>query len=153
MVSQIDLFATILDYVGLSEVAVNENAPSKSFAPYLQGGQFAGDEAEIFIEQEEVRAIRTSQWLYMGRFMGSKKYPFEDELYDLVQDPSEKTNLINNPQYAGTAKSLSARVDAFFQQHADPQYDLWHGGSTKSNSDKPWLWKDAWGEDWEPTFG
>ncbi len=51
-------------------------------------------EDEVFMEQEELRAIRTPQWLYMKRFKGSRTYPFEDELYDLIRDPEEKSNLI-----------------------------------------------------------
>ena len=88
----------------------------------------------------------------MKRFTGSQTYPFEDELYDLTQDPEEKSNLISNEGYAAVAQSLSARIDDFFQQYSLPEYDLWAGGSTKSNTDKPWLWQDAWGEAWKPIF-
>jgi arylsulfatase A-like enzyme len=152
LVSQIDLFATILDYVGLGHVEANQNSPSRNFAPLLRGRRFAWEDV-IFLEQEEVRAIRTREWLYMKRFKGGHAYPFQDELYDLVHDPSEKNNLIEVPQLAGIAESLSVRIDAFFSQYVDQSYDLWHGGSVKSNSDKPQLWKDVWGQDWEPVFG
>lgn len=153
MISQIDLFATILDYVGLGHVKTNDNSPSRSLAPLLQGGQLDWGQDELFIEQEEMRAVRTRQWLYVRRFKGSPNYPFKDELYDLVNDPGERNNLIETAAYAEVAQLLSERVDHFFQQIAVPEYDLWQGGSTKSNSDKPWLWKDAWGEGWEPVFG
>jgi arylsulfatase A-like enzyme len=151
LVSQIDLFATLLETVELDRVQTNPNAPSRSFAPLLDGRRLAWQD-EVFIEQEEVRAIRTPQWLYMRRFEGSATYPFEDELYDLVGDPGERDNLLADPAYADVAASLRARVEAFFQQYRDPKYDLWQGGTLKSNSDKPWLWKDAWGEGWEPVF-
>jgi hypothetical protein len=109
-------------------------------------------EDEVFIEQEELRAIRTPQWLYMKRFKGSRTYPFEDESYDLIRDPDEKSNVIMEEEYAGIAQSLSTRIDLFFQKYSTSEYDLWAGGSTKSNTDKPWLWQDAWGEEWEPIF-
>jgi len=46
--------------------------------------------------------------------------------------------------------SLSRKLEAFFSRYAVGEYDLWNGGGVKSTSDKAWLWKDAWGEDWTP---
>jgi arylsulfatase A-like enzyme len=152
LVSQIDLFATILDYVGLGHVEANQNSPSRSFAPLLCGRRFDWEDV-VFLEQEEVRAIRTREWLCMKRFKEGHGYPFQDELYDLIRDPAEKNNLIEVPEYAAVAESLSARIDAFFNQYSEPTYNLWQGGTVKSNSDKPKLWKDVWGQDWEPVFG
>ncbi len=151
MISQLDLFATILDYVGTAGGTRNTPSASRNFAPMLRNEPVVWPD-ELFIEQEELRAVRTPRWLYMKRFNGSKAYPLSDELYDLAHDPKEKTNVIAEAGYAGVAQDLSARIDAFFGQHSIPQYDLWAGGSTKSNTDKPWLWQDAWGESWEPVF-
>lgn len=152
LVSQIDLFATILDYIGLNHVETNTNSPSRSFANMLKNNNLKNLPDEVFIEQEEVRAIRTSEWLYMRRFAESKTYPLTDELYHLTTDPDEKNNLIDNEAYSSIAESLRARIDTFFKQHSVPEYDLWQGGSTKSNTDKPWLWHDVWGESWQPVF-
>ena len=152
MISQIDLFATLLDYAGLSAMTTNDGSPSRSFAPCLLGDGLSGWKDEVFIEQEELRALRTPQWLYMSYFADSQTHPFEDELYDLVNDPTEKNNVIMKPEYAAVAESLSAQIRSFFGQYSVPEYDLWRGGSTKSNSDKPWLWRDAWGEKWQPIF-
>ncbi len=71
----------------------------------------------------------------------------------LSGDPDEKSNLIEEYGFVGVAQQLSAQIDAFFQLNSVPEYDLWTGGSTKSNSDKPWLWEDAWGENWAPLMG
>ncbi len=152
MISQIDLFETILDYAGINEATRNSHSSSRSFAAML-GDEAPAWEDEVFMEQEEVRAIRTPKWLFMKRFKGSGTYPFEDALYDLIHDPDEKFNLIVEDGFAGVAQQLSARIDAFFELNSIPEYDLWTGGSTKSNSDKPWLWEDAWGENWEPKTG
>ena len=137
--------------MGLGHLAANLNSPSRSLAPVLGGTRIAWDE-EIFIEQEEVRAIHTRNWLYMKRFKGSEMHQFQDEMYDLVHDPAEKNNIAAHSEHADVAASLSARMDAFFHQYTDQKYDLWQGGTTKSNSGIPHLWKDAWGEDWEPVF-
>jgi len=152
MISQIDLFETILQYADISEAKGTGHSSSRNFAPMLRGEPIEW-ENEVFMEQEEVRAIRTPQWVYMKRFKGSQTYPFEDELYDLTHDPEEKSNIVVEERYAKVAQFLSDRIDTFFQLYLVPEYDLWEGGTTKSNSDKPWLWKDAWGEEWKPVFG
>ncbi len=151
LVNSVDLFATILDYLGMSHAEINHNTPSRSFAPLLHGEKLAW-ENQVFMEQEETRAVRTEEWLYMKRFQGSPRYPFEDALYDLGDDPDEKQNLITDERGVEVANELSERIDSFFGRYADPKYDLWRGGSAKSNSDKPWLWRDAWGEKWETTY-
>lgn len=151
IISQIDLFETILDYVGASERPRNMPSCSRSFLPMLRNERMEWED-EVYIEQEELRAIRTPKWLYMKRFKRSDTYPLKDELYDLLQDPGEKTNLIDDEAYAGVGQSLSARIDHFFEQYADSKFDLWKGGSLKSNTDKPWLWHDVWGQTWQPTF-
>ncbi len=151
MINSVDLFATLLSYIGLADAPVNKNSPSRSLANLLHGRRQAWDDA-VFMEQEETRAIRTRQWLYMKRFQGSPQNPFEDEMYDLVNDPGERCNVVSEPSLAGIAEELSQRIDTFFGQYAYPQHDLWRGGRAKSNSDKPWLWQDAWGEDWDVIY-
>ncbi len=151
LISQIDLFATVLEYAGVDRVNIPDSSPSQSLAPLLGGDTFNGEDA-VYMEQEETRAIRTPQWLYMKRFKGSPQNPFTDELYDLVNDPAEKVNLIAEATLSEVAAALSERIDTFFQQYNIPKYDLWQGGRAKSNSDKPWLWQDAWGKGWEAVF-
>ncbi len=150
MVSQIDLFATILEAVEIEETATHPT-PSRSLMPLLRGRPFTWEDA-VFLEQEETRAIRTSHWLYMERFPGSPHNPFSDELYDLQNDPGERVNLIEDEALGDTAVTLRQRLHDFFNQYSDPRYDLWRGGAAKANSDKPWLWQDAWGENWTAVF-
>jgi arylsulfatase A-like enzyme len=147
----VDLFATVLDYVGLGEALDDENNPSRSFASLLRGEQLEW-ENEVFMEQEETRAIRTDQWRYMRRFGESQAYPFQDELYNLIDDPGEKQDLIHAAHTADIAAELKTRIDTFFSRYADPRFDLWQGGCARGNSDKPWLWQDAWGEAWRITY-
>ncbi len=88
----------------------------------------------------------------MERFKGSPNNPFSDELYDLQNDPEERVNLIGDEGVVDTAVTLRQHLHDFFNQYSDPRYDLWRGGAAKANSDKPWLWQDAWGEDWEAVY-
>ncbi|NKQ34645.1 MAG: hypothetical protein HF973_03415 [Chloroflexi bacterium] len=121
--SQIDLFATILEAAEIEETATLPT-PSRSLMPLLQGRPFTWEDA-VFMEQEETRAIRTSRWLYMARFQGSPHNPFSDELYDLQNDPRERVNLLGDERVVGTAVTLRQRLHDFFDQYSDPRFDLW----------------------------
>lgn len=151
-ISQIDLFPTLLEMAGIEPNGHNNNSPARSFASALLTGEFKDCDA-VFLEQEETRAVRTSRWLYKRRFQKAPKEPYPDELYDLVADPQEKFNLSGMSEYADIEHQLMRRIEMFFEKHSDPKYDLWKGGMPKSNSDKPWLWKEAWGDSWQPFFG
>ena len=139
MVSEYDLLPTILDYVGLSKLEV-KNTPGKSFAPLLEGKKLSWDGRDaVYYEQEQSRAIRTEKWMYCKRFLGLG----EDELYDMAKDPGQKNNLASNSKYAQTKKQLEGRLDAFFAKYANPRYDLWKGGTVKSNTGYP-KWYMIW---------
>ena len=86
----------------------------------------------------------------MKRFRGSKNYPLPDELYDTRKDPDERTNLSGSADYQEIETSFSNKLDAFFAKYADPKFNTWTGGTVKSNTSRPWLWKDAWGDNWTP---
>ena len=148
VVSQLDLFATILDYV---DVPVAEPAGSRSFAPMLTGDPIAWQDV-AYLEQEESRAMRTDRWLFVERFKGSPAYPLTDALYDLHDDPDERRNLIDEDAHEVVITHLRDQLQEFFDAHTDPRFDLWWGGQPKSNTSRMWLWPDAWGEEWAPIF-
>ncbi len=150
-VSQIDLFPTLLELAGIDPDGHNAGSPARSFASPLAGGPFEGAD-EVFLEQEETRAIRTANWLYKHRFPLAPQPPYADELYNLRTDPGERDNLAADPAHDGVRKMLRQRIERFFGTYSDPRYDLWRGGAPQSNSDKPWLWKEAWGNDWSAPF-
>ena len=83
----------------------------------------------VFYELENCRTIRTAHWKLTIR--RSPQGP--DELYDLRNDPGETTNLIGKPKYAAIHKRLGEQLDAFFTQYADPKYDLYRDGGSKSH--------------------
>ncbi len=149
LVGTTDIFATILDIAGC-KLESPESVSGTSLCSLLRGesGDFRD---EIFMEQEETRAIRTSQWLFMRRIENTK-YDFKHELYDLVSDPDERKNLAQDPEYADMVAELSTRLDEFFTDYANPRWDLWKGGVVKSNSTRPFLWKEIWGDDWAPEY-
>jgi len=144
-----DIFATILDYAGLP---LPSQIPrySRSMRPLVEPGQAQWGDA-VFMEQEETRAIRTEKWLLMRRF-GPTSYDFTDELYDLHDDPGERKNVIDRAEHKHELASLIARLDEFFDTYSNPRWNLWHGGSVKGSSTRPFLWQEAWGEDWKPSY-
>jgi hypothetical protein len=41
-------------------------------------------------------------------------------------------NLYGQPTTAAKQREMAKRLDDFFAQYADPQYDIWHGGRSKA---------------------
>lgn len=150
MVSQIDLFPTLTAMAGADQQPSRPSS-ARDLGPVLRG-EASGSNHAVFYEQEETRAIRTRDWLYAMRFQGARSHPMTDELYRLTDDPMEKTNLIDRPEFSEVADGLRQRITSFFETYADPGYDLWQGGSAKSNVTYQKLWQDAWGAAWMPEF-
>ncbi len=124
MIDQFDLLPTLLDYLdhGDKEIA---NSPGFSFAPVLRGEDINW-ENEVFFDYLTTRVIQTNDWKYTKRFADGPR-----ELYDMKEDPGETKNLIDDPAHAGAAAQLETRLDAFFKDYADPEFDLWSGGTAK----------------------
>lgn len=144
-----DIFATILDYAGLPQPSFEEMR-SRTMRPLIEGEQAEWEDA-VFMEQEETRSIRTSDWLLMRRYRPTS-FDFKDELYDLRNDPDERTNVIDKAEHADELNALSRRLEEFFEAYSNPKWNLWEGGCAKGNSTRPFLWRELWGEDWKPTY-
>jgi hypothetical protein len=71
--------------------------------------------------------IRTDAWKLTVRHPQGP-----DELYDLCEDPGEARNLAGRPEHAEMERRLRERLSDFFQRHADPKYDLWNAGGSKT---------------------
>lgn len=147
LVGTTDICSTILDYTDLK---FPDEIPRRmrSLRPIAESGDTKWEDS-VFMEQEETRSIRTVQWLYMHRFK-SEVHPFDSELYDLTRDPDERVNRVADPDYREVVDELTAKVQNFFEKHSDPRWNLWEGGSAKSNSTRAFLWRDTWGTDWAP---
>jgi len=145
LVSQIDLFPTLCDLLGLDPPDWLEG---RSMLPLIDG---RADEIndEVFSEvtyhaaYEPQRAVRTRRWKYIRRF-GERVLPVmcncdasgsrdewlahgladrphaSEQLYDLVFDPSETNNRIDDPGLAAVAADLRGRLDAWMRRTADP---------------------------------
>jgi arylsulfatase A-like enzyme len=144
LISEVDYLPTILDYIGLGDLKI-ANTSGRSFVPLLKGEQrgWSGRDA-VFFEEEQSRAIRTPEWMYCRRFTGYG----QEELYDMKKDPGQKKNLAEDKKYQAVKNKLAAQLKEFFNKYTDPKYDLWCGGTVKSNNAFP-FWKKIWPH-WAP---
>jgi arylsulfatase A-like enzyme len=72
----------------------------------------------IYDEYGPVRMVRTQEWKYVYRHAHGPH-----ELYDLVDDPDERTNLANEPDQQARIDELKATMDAWFARYVDPVRD------------------------------
>lgn len=128
MVSNYDFMPTLLGYLGLVDLTPTKpKSPGRDFSAVLKGEQVTNWNNEVFYEYEYTRAVRTERWKYVHRHPNGPH-----ELYDLSADPSEQNNLITNRGSASVRQSLKQRLDRFFEQYAEPKYDLWRGGGSQT---------------------
>jgi arylsulfatase A-like enzyme len=145
LVSQIDLFPTICDYLGIPRPGWLEGV---SFLPLVTGEADHVREA-VFSEVtyhaafEPQRCVRTTRYKYIRRYdqrsrvvlpncddspskdlllaSGWRELPRDQEmLFDLVFDPQEAHNIVNEPRVADVLQGLRARLDAWMAETGDP---------------------------------
>ena len=127
LVSNYDFLPSLLHYLGLEEkLPTMPESPGRNFASVLRGESITWDNV-VFYEFENVRAVRTERWKYIERI-----HQEPNELYDLKSDAGERNNLYGKTEHAEVQRQLKTRLDRFFQRYADPKWDLWHGGKSKS---------------------
>lgn len=116
--SHYDIMPTLLDYLNI-ENPDSDSLPGRSFSALLEGRAIEGDDrVVVFDEYGPTRMIRTVEWKYVHR------YPYgPHELYDLVNDPDERQNLIEKQKHQPIRESLQADLDAWFVRYADPERD------------------------------
>ena len=145
MVSHVDIFPTLCDYLGIARPAW---LTGKSMLPLIRGEVKEINE-EIFAEvtyhaaYEPLRAVRTQRWKYVRHFgdkhtpvlpncddgpskalwveNGWRTRPVPDEaLYDLLFDPAERANMAADPNMAETLKDMRGRLDRWMKATNDP---------------------------------
>jgi arylsulfatase A-like enzyme len=121
LVSGCDFAPTLLDCVGL-DMPEADRLPGRSFA-HLLGGEEEGDRGRrhhvvVFDEYGPVRMIRSEDWKYVHR------YPYgPHELYDLADDPGERTNLVQSEQHQGKVVEMRGMLQAWCEKYVDPAVD------------------------------
>jgi N-sulfoglucosamine sulfohydrolase len=149
MVSQVDLFPTLCELVGLPRPGWLQG---RSLLPLVRREVDAVNDA-VFAEMtfhaayDPQRAVRTDRYKYIRRFDESWTRPVlpniddspsksllldhgwadrevpREELYDLVFDPNEARNLVGEPQYEPVLAELRERLERWMRETADPLLD------------------------------
>jgi N-sulfoglucosamine sulfohydrolase len=145
LVSHIDLYPTICDHLGIERPPFLQGV---SLMPLLRGETpavrdevFAGSTWHAAYEPQ--RAIRTERHKYIRRW-GERRTPVlpntddgpskdvllrhgwaerevpSEQLFDLVFDPNEATNLAGDPSHADVLADLRARLEAWMRETDDP---------------------------------
>jgi arylsulfatase A-like enzyme len=128
MVSNCDLLPSLLDHLGLkARIPTQPKLSGRSFAPALHGESIDWETA-MYYEMESCRSVRTDDWKYVAR----RSPDGPTELYDMQHDPHERFNLFGQPRHASIQAAMAKKLDAFFEEYADPQYDIWKGGRSKA---------------------
>jgi len=145
LVSQIDVFPTLCDWLGIDPPEWPEG---RSMMPLVDGS--AGEiNEEIFSEvnyhvaYEPMRSVRTRRWKYIRRFhdypgpvlcncdaspskeawlaAGWRDRPQPaEQLFDLALDPNEADNRIADPSCVAAADQLRGRLEAWMRRTSDP---------------------------------
>ncbi|MGM0492596.1 MAG: sulfatase-like hydrolase/transferase [Armatimonadota bacterium] len=118
LLSQYDIRPTLLDLAGTDDAEAGD-LPGTSFASLLTGGDdTTREDVVVFDEYGPTRMIRSREWKYVRR------YPFgPNELYDLANDPEERTNLVDDPEQTDRVAELRGRMERWFEGYVDPEVD------------------------------
>ena len=117
LVASYDFMPTLLDYVGLP--IPDTNLPGESFIDTLVGEEDAGrDSIVVYDEYGYCRMIRTERWKYVHRYPDGP-----NELWDLVNDPDERENLINHTEHHELILELRNRMESWFKKYVDEDKD------------------------------
>ncbi len=87
----LDMYPTLVDLCGLPKV---EGLEGRSLLPQLRDATAAREFPAITTHNHDNHGIRSEKWRYIVYADGS------EELYDMVKDPNEWTNLAGDPEYA-----------------------------------------------------
>jgi N-sulfoglucosamine sulfohydrolase len=145
LVSQIDIYPTVCDYLGIERPAFLQGV---SLLPLLRGDSESARE-EVFsgstwhAAYEPQRAIRSTRYKYIRRW-GDRLTPVlpntddgpskelllrngwadreipREQLYDLVFDPNEANNLVGDPRHAKALAELRDRLEGWMRETDDP---------------------------------
>jgi len=115
----VDVPATILELAGID---VPKAYQGHSLAPFLRRGSFAKWRHDFFcehlMEHKDIpkwEGIRDEQYVYARYFEQEPPYEF---LHDLKNDPDQRTNFVDNSDYADILAKLRNRCNVLRDEYA-----------------------------------
>ena len=119
LVSGYDFMPTLLAYAGIEYA--NPKLPGRSFCDEMvqvEEKTSKDEKVVVFDEYGPVRMIRTKEFKYVHR------YPHgPHELYDLIKDPEESSNVINHHAYEEIQQQMSQQLNEWFLTYVHPEMD------------------------------
>ena len=134
LLSNVDLFPTILDLIG---EPIADNVEGLSFADYASDDSAPAKRDAVFsvFQGKDIRSVRTDRYKLIRNFQprrlvpvpvnmtdspaGREKCPVV-QLYDLEKDPHEFSDVADDPAYADVRKDLSDRLWTWMGSVDDP---------------------------------
>lgn len=113
LVQIVDILPTILDIIGCSKEV--KHMQGKSFLPLIKGADKIHKFVTMGFFTAEDLCIRDEEWSYIKRPEGQ-----QNELYNLMEDPLEMTNLID--KYPKKAKDMDADIPKIFNIKLQKEY-------------------------------
>ena len=120
LLSHYDFMPTLLEYAGLSDAQPTDgDRPGRSFVPIMKGTSMGTSRPVVVLDEYgPTRMIRTESLKYVHRYPDG---PYE--LYDLVGDPEETVNEIDNPTFAGPISELRGQLERWFERYTEVERD------------------------------
>jgi arylsulfatase A-like enzyme len=104
LVSLLDVYPTLCEYAG---VEAPDHCAGRSVGPLVRDGESSADWRDaVRIESEIGEALVTERYKYALYDFGANR----EQLYDLVEDPGETRNAIDDPETGVDTDSLRDRV-------------------------------------------
>lgn len=120
-VVNVDIAPTIRELCGLKA----KKSDGMSLVPLMAGSKdYKRREfviGQYYSKQQWVNPIRM---IRTNDFKFNKHIRWEDELYDLKNDPHELKNLAKDPKYAAVKLELEKKLDTWLKENDDPFYSL-----------------------------
>ncbi len=128
-VANYDILPSLLNQVGLAdEIPSEPRGPGRDFSPLLHGESTEWDNVTFAEYGAHARMVRTDRWKYIERIDEGP-----GQLFDLVADPGEKTNLHGVPQHAEIQATLQQQLHEFFEANSDPLWNMWKPDGTSKH--------------------
>lgn len=119
-VELVDIFATMNELAGLPPPPDNQGS---SLVPLLQNPHAQWKKA-IFgqVNRKMGKSIVDGRCVRTEKFSYSNWQSYGEELYDIVNDPYQYTNLANNPAYKGDLENMRTLFQGGWQNALPPTY-------------------------------
>jgi uncharacterized sulfatase len=106
-VTNLDWFPTLLAMTGVTPRA-DLLLRGRNLLPLLEGALSRWDDT-VFVQYVHLRGLRTREWKFVKDLKTGR-----NELYDLVRDPAEQSNLLptKDSRIAAVQRDLEARLEA-----------------------------------------